>query len=271
MNWPFDIRRLYKPVQPTVGSSDGDVGYTEQPPAKDLEQVVYCYWQLKTNRPLTETFMYRVVADGCIDIFFEQDTPQQSFVMGFCKQYTEFPLASQFNYVGIRFLPTMFSQLFRVDASSLSNRFQDLRDVEPDLAKFIAENIQFTDSIEKMRDVIDTYLLQRLANVDLEKDGRLYDAISIILNQKGVVDIEKDLDVGISPRQLRRLFEYYIGDTAKTFSQVVRFQHVLNAKPSSESLRKSKLFYDAGYYDQAHFIREFRNFYGVTPSKAFGK
>ena len=66
-------------------------------------------------------------------------------------------------------------------------------------------------------------------------------------------------------------FEYYIGDTAKTFSKVVRFQHVLNAKPSSDSLRKSKLFYDAGYYDQAHFIKEFRNFYGVTPSKAFGK
>lgn len=271
MNWPFDIRRLYKPVQPTVSSSDGDVGYTELPPAKDLEQVVYCYWQLKTNHPLTEAFVYRVVADGCIDIFFEQDAPQESFVMGFCKQYTEFPLAPQFNYVGIRFLPTMFSQLFRVDASSLSNRFQDLRDVEPDLAKFIAENIQSTDSLEKMRDAIDTYLLRRLDNVDLEKDGRLYDAISIILNQKGVVDIEKDLDVGISTRQLRRLFEYYIGDTAKTFSQVVRFQHVLNAKPSLKSLRKSKLFYEAGYYDQAHFIREFRNFYGVTPSRAFEK
>lgn len=271
MNWPFDIRRLYKPVQPTVGASDGDVSYTELPPSTDLEQVVYCYWQLKTHRPLMEPFVYRVVADGCIDIFFEQDAPQQSFVMGFCKQYTEFPLAPQFNYVGVRFLPTMFPQLFQVDAATLSNRFQDLREVVPGFAEFIAGNINSTDRLETMGNAIDTYLLQRLAKVEFEKDGRLYDAINIILNNKGVVDVEKDLSVGISARQLRRLFEYYIGDTAKTFSKVVRFQHVLNAKPSSDSLRKSKLFYEAGYYDQAHFIKEFRNFYGVTPSKAFGK
>lgn len=271
MDWPFDIRRLYKPVQPTVGASDVDASYTELPPAKDLEQVVFCYWQLKTSRPLTEPFVYRVVADGCIDVFFEQDAPKQCFVMGFCKQFTEFPLAPQFNYVGVRFLPTMFPQLFRVDAASLSNRFKDLCDVEPGFADFIAGNIHSTDSLESMRNAIDTYLLGRLANVEFENDGRLYDAINIILNRKGLVDIEKDLDVGISARQLRRLFEYYIGDTAKTFSKVVRFQHVLNANPSIESLRKSKLFYEAGYYDQAHFIKEFRNFYGVTPSRAFGK
>ena len=102
-------------------------------------------------------------------------------------------------------------------------------------------------------------------------DTRLYNAIEIILNNYGVIDIEKDLDTGISPRQLRRLFEYYIGDTAKTFSQVVRFQNILKAKPSSQSLRQNKMFYENGYYDQAHFIKEFKNFYGVTPSKAFGR
>lgn len=271
MNQSFNLRRLYKPIQPTVSSGEGDVGYIEIPPCEALEQVVYCYWQLKTNHPLSEPFVYRVVADGCIDVFFEQGKLQESFIMGFCKQYTEFPLAPEFNYVGIRFLPTMFPLLFRVDASSLSNQFQDLRVVEAGLASFIAENIQHEYRLDQVRDAIDTYLLRQLALVDISQDARLYEAMEIILNRNGVLDIEKDLDVGISPRQLRRLFEYYIGDTAKTFCKVVRFQHVLNANPSSESLRKSKLFFEAGYYDQAHFIKEFRNFYGVTPTRAFGK
>jgi hypothetical protein len=271
MTWPFDIRQLYKPVQPTVGASGEDVSYREIPPAKELEQVIYCYWQLKTHHVLPEPFLYRVVADGCIDVFFELEAPEQSFIMGFCKQYTEFPLDPQFNYVGIRFLPTMFPQFFRVDASGLSNRFQELSAVVPELAEFIAKEIRSVNSLVDIGNAIDTYLLGKLLNVDFTQDGRLYDAINIILSRNGVLDIEKDLDVGISPRQLRRLFEYYIGDTAKTFSKVVRFQYVLNANHRLDSLRKNKLFYDAGYYDQAHFIKEFRKFYGVTPSRAFGK
>jgi hypothetical protein len=165
----------------------------------------------------------------------------------------------------------MFPQFFRVDASGLSNRFQELSAVVPELAEFIAKEIRSVNSLVDIGNAIDTYLLGKLLNVDFTQDGRLYDAINIILSRNGVLDIEKDLDVGISPRQLRRLFEYYIGDTAKTFSKVVRFQYVLNANPGLDSLRKNKLFYDAGYYDQAHFIKEFRKFYGVTPTRAFGK
>jgi AraC-like DNA-binding protein len=85
------------------------------------------------------------------------------------------------------------------------------------------------------------------------------------------VNIQADLDIGLSPRQLRRYFEYYIGDTAKTFSQVVRFQHILNATPSTQSLKQNKIFFDLGYYDQAHFIKEFKKFYGVPPAKALGR
>ena len=86
----------------------------------------------------------------------------------------------------------------------------------------------------------------------------------------GVLNIEKDLNTGISPRQLRRLFKYYIGDSAKTFAKVVRFQNILRAKPSKQSLQQNKLFYE-GYYDQAHFIKEFKNFYGVTPGVVYGR
>ena len=99
----------------------------------------------------------------------------------------------------------------------------------------------------------------------------MYQAINLILKNFGVVDVEKDLNTGISSRQLRRLFTFYIGDTAKTFSKVVRFQNILRAKPSLQSLKQNKLFFDTGYYDQAHFIKDFKNFYGVTPNRAFRK
>jgi AraC-like DNA-binding protein len=95
--------------------------------------------------------------------------------------------------------------------------------------------------------------------------------MDIIVKSAGMAHLESNINTGISARQLRRLFEYYVGDTPKTFSKIIRFQQILRAKPSVQSLRQNKLFFDAGYYDQAHFIKEFKTLYGITPAKAFDR
>ncbi len=231
--------------------------YTEFLPHEALQPFIYCYWQLKTTQELTEEFNYRVVADGCIDIYFELGNPQENYVMGFCKKFTEFPLGNTFNYVGVRFLPTMFPQLFKINAIELSNRYEHLHSVVPQLSAFISSRFSEALQQQDIKTLLDNYFIEWIANT--------------ILKNFGVIDIQKDLDTGISARQLRRLFEFYIGDTAKTFSKVVRFQNILRAKPSKQSLRQNKLFFDTGYYDQSHFIKEFKTFYGVTPGKAFGR
>lgn len=268
---PAEIRKFYTPIQPTVRQSAENVTYYEFLPDLRLQPLIYCYWELKTTRELSQQFNYRVVADGCIDIFFELNNPKENFVMGFCKKYTEFLLGNTFHYVGVRFLPTMFPQLFNIDASSISNKAEELTAVLPATADFISAHFHAEQDPDTIQQLFDQYFLQLLASVKFDSDPRLYEALILILKNTGVVDIEKDLNTGISPRQLRRLFEYYVGDTAKTFSKVVRFQNILKAKPSRQCLRKNKVFFDVGYYDQAHFIKEFRNFYGVTPSKAFGR
>jgi AraC-like DNA-binding protein len=156
--------------------------------------------------------------------------------------------------------------LFGINAADLTDRFETLASVVPELAAFIAQHFTSDDSIDSIRERLDAYFLALLARTHVAIDHRLYNAIHLILSQSGALHIETDLDTGLSPRQLRRLFNFYVGDTAKTFSQVIRFQTVLHARPS---LRTEKLFFDLGYYDQAHFIKEFRHFYGLTPGKAF--
>lgn len=191
--------------------------------------------------------------------------------MGFCRKYTEFQLAHSFHYMGVRFLPTMFPQIFKISAAELSNRYEHLSNVVPDLSSFIVRHLHNQLTTGQLQKALDSYFIVVVQNTAFDYDSRLYEAIRKILLESGVVTIEQDLNTGISQRQLRRLFNFYIGDTAKTFAQVVRFQNILRAKPSSQSLRQNKLFFDAGYYDQAHFIKEFRNFYGVTPGRAFGR
>lgn len=265
------IKELYTPIQPAINKSVEFVEYKEFLPHPQLQSIVHCYWQLRTRQPLSSEFTYRVVADGCIDIYFELNRPADSYVMGFSKKYTEFPLGNSFHYVGIRFLPTMFPWLFQINAKELSNKFESLSNVIPATAAFIRNNLGENMTEEQIAGILDKHLLSLVNTSANKNDGRLYEALHIILRSCGVLNIERDLETGISSRQLRRLFEFYIGDTAKTFCKVVRFQNILRAKPSAQSLRKNKLFFDAGYYDQAHFIKEFRNFYGVTPGKAFGR
>lgn len=264
----LSIRQLYKPVQPAVKHSSGTVVYSESLPEEKLQPFIHCYWELRSLPALRETFLYRVAADGCIDLFFDRNDPSENLIMGFSKAHTEFPLSAPFHYIGIRFLPGMLPLIFRLNASVLSNRIEHLETVLPAVSAFIKNQINEQTDFEKTRELFDIFFLKLLAKVSFSADRRFFTALSGILQTKGTLRIERDLDAGISQRQLRRLFDYYVGDTAKTFSKIVRFQHVLRA--SAQNSSDKKLFYDAGYYDQAHFIREFNHFYGVTPGKIFG-
>ncbi|MCH8496238.1 MAG: helix-turn-helix domain-containing protein [Balneolales bacterium] len=267
----FNIRQFYRPVQPTVKQAGQNVTYREFTPDKGLQNIIYCYWELKSEERLQDPFIYRVVADGCIDIFFQLDDTSENFVMGLCNNFTEFPLDNNFHYVGIRFLPTMFSMLFKLSAKDLSNRFERLEMVVKDTSNFITNHISGRDDIGVVIEKLDVYFISLMIKSNLVLDQRFQNALHIILKDFGVVNIQTDLDIGLSPRQLRRYFKFYIGASAKTFSQIVRFQNILNSNPSSLSLQRNKVFFDLGYYDQPHFIKEFKKFYGITPNKALDR
>ncbi|WP_339335656.1 MULTISPECIES: AraC family transcriptional regulator [unclassified Croceitalea] len=263
------IHKLYRPIQPTIKTENTNILYQEVRPNRKIENLIYCFWQLKTNKSLKEPFVYRVVSDGCIDIFFNHKQVTQNFIMGFCRRYTEFPIGKEFDYIGIRFLPSVFLLLFGIDAKTLSNESQELRQILPDFSQWITSEIKPSQSFDQIVLLLNEKLQQLIKNQEFDYDLRFLNALNLIIQNKGLLDTEKDLDTGLSPRQLRRIFNFYIGTTPKAFSNVVRFQYILNAKPSNQSLKKNKLYYDVGFFDQAHFIKNFKTFYGVTPSEAF--
>jgi len=254
------IRKNYKPIQPTVSDDDSEICYQESKPNEEIENFVYCFWQLKTQKTLKKKYDYRVVSDGCIDIFFDHKQPTKNFVMGFCRKFVQFPIGKEFDYIGIRFLPSAFPHLFGVDAKTLSNLSQELNKVLPNFSEWINTEIRPSNSFNTIVKTLNKKIIGLSKTNDIHYDHRFLDALNLILIRNGYLDTEKDLNIGISPRQLRRIFNFYIGTTVKSFSNVVRFQHILNAKP---------LYFDVGFFDQAHFIKNFKTFYGVTPSEAF--
>lgn len=264
------IRSHYKPIQPTVKADNGKIVYKEIVPNEKIEHFVYCFWQLKSQKKLNQPFIYRVVSDGCIDIFFEHFQPSENFVMGFCRKYTAFPIGKTFDYIGIRFLPAAFPLFFGVNAKTLSNQSQKLINILPNFSNWLSSNISPANSLETIANHINKKLISIFEEQNFQYDQRFFNSLNVIFQKNGFLNTEKELNTGLSTRQLRRIFNYYVGTTAKTFSNVVRFQYILNAKPSKQSLKENKLYFDFGFFDQAHFIKNFKSFYGVTPSEAFG-
>lgn len=162
----------------------------------------------------------------------------------------------------------MFTQMFRVDAKEIVNKSEHLEMVVPGTYRYLRNAFEPGLTVPQIKTLLDKHFLHMIRNTSLTPDGRLYESLMLILKNVGNLEVEDGLDTGISSRHLRRLFEFYIGATAKSFSNVVRFQNVLKTARNHPGYLQERQFYDAGFFDQAHFIRDFKNFYGTTPGKA---
>ncbi len=259
----------FTPIQPSRFHIGAKISYKEIYPDPLFSPKIYCYWELKSQQPLIESFSYRVVADGCMDILWEVNTPHIPYVVGYSDSFTLFPLGTSFHYFGIRFLPTAFPLWFGKNASELLNRFEELDSIVPRISNLLSQKTEAISDLKQLKNQLDSFFLAYSGKCSAKMDPRMAYAMQEIFRHHGTLSTTQDLDVGLSPRQLRRVFQQYIGDSPKSFCKVVRFQSLLRAKPSRESLRKNKLFFDLGYYDQAHFIKEFKRMYGESPALAF--
>ncbi|WP_428664180.1 helix-turn-helix domain-containing protein [Runella sp.] len=114
--------------------------------------------------------------------------------------------------------------------------------------------------------VIEQFLISRLKQS--VADNLVLAALSLIHKAKGnirIKELTEQLHTSQSP--LEKRFRQVVGTSPKKFASIVRFKHTLQLFDSQNSL--TELGYEAGFYDQAHFIKEFKNFTGETPETFF--
>lgn len=115
-------------------------------------------------------------------------------------------------------------------------------------------------------EVVEQFLISRL-NQPIT-DNLVLAALSLIHKAKGnirIKDLTEQLHTSQSP--LEKRFRQVVGASPKKFASIVRFKHTLQTFNPQHSL--TELGYEAGFYDQAHFIKEFKNFTGETPETFF--
>ncbi|HEX2628602.1 MAG TPA: helix-turn-helix domain-containing protein [Chitinophagaceae bacterium] len=260
------IRNLYRPLQPAENDKGlGKLFYKEQLPADALRPYIHCFWELRTLEALNATCLYRVVADGCIDMIIDTHTYNGSLLAGIADSAFEVPVENEAGYFGIRFLPAGIHHFWKMDAAEIQNQMLNTGDLLPKetevLSAMIFESKSFTQRIA----VAQSYLLSLLAKNNSAMHPALARALHHILSTGGDLPIQTKAAEYISPRQLRRLFNDHVGCSPKLFARIVRFQQTLKMMQDE---RGTGHFYKQGYFDQAHFIREFKIFYGDTPTEA---
>jgi AraC-like DNA-binding protein len=72
--------------------------------------------------------------------------------------------------------------------------------------------------------------------------------------------------IGISPRRFVEIFRNQVGLTPKVFCRIKRFHQVLDSLDSASGIDWSEIAISCGYFDQAHFIHDFRAFSGINPT-----
>jgi AraC-like DNA-binding protein len=133
-----------------------------------------------------------------------------------------------------------------------------LQEVEDQLAE--AKN-----SLQRVA-IIERFLLSRLN--ETRPDLLVQQAISQIQLSKGSLKIKQLVNaLPISHDPFEKRFRRLTGTSPKQFSSIVRLRHVIDSHTPAKNLTETAL--SAGYFDQAHFIKDFKLFTGLTPLDFF--
>ena len=100
--------------------------------------------------------------------------------------------------------------------------------------------------------------------------SRINHAINTISQTRGKITIENlASETCLSRKQFERKFSELIGITPKQYLKTIRLQYSLYLKSRNDKLNITDIAYEVGYYDQAHFINEFKMQTGFTPKQYF--
>lgn len=170
--------------------------------------------------------------------------------------------------VQILFKPYGAFKLFGIPQRYFCNQGTDVQLLFPDTASLTEQLREVSNSPAKVISLLETWLLKRLLVSAKTDVNAIAFACAQIQKEKGLVRIEElSRKVGMSTTTLGEQFREKVGLSPKTFSRIVRFNNINSFITQNQSVNWQELVYTFGFFDQNHFIKEFKHFYGCTPSQ----
>jgi AraC-like DNA-binding protein len=252
------------------------VKYHEYNPPDSLREEVKCFWILDHEYP--DGSIQDVTPDGCVELIcsfgspyvpvtVDADSPLPPvYVVGFQDKTIQFRVSGRVQIVAARLLPWAVLSLLGGDIDTSVNAVRGAPQGWDQIVTRMARHVSDGD-YDRAALELQGVLIQRL--LVRKFDRRIVQAAANLLHQtKGQCRIEELAEYcHISVRQLQRGFQTSIGATPKEFARTLRFVAAERRLMFDPRANLTQLAYEFGYSDQAHFIKDFREFTGKTPSR----
>lgn len=217
---------------------------------------VICFWEMQPLSDRQLSVENVIAADACIDIVAGYDEKKIGFA-GMSKTEFDFKVDLPARFFGARLMPGAFHQLTGLPAAAAMDTFLPIETVFEDFDQPLFFSLPFEESKE--------YFKKFLSGKTKHKSPDMFTALFSILYENAPSNTKELYQMlNFSPRQCQRLFSKHYGVTPKMALSIVRFQKCLEILTSPKA-RPADILSVTGYYDQPHFIKDFKRNIGITP------
>jgi AraC-like DNA-binding protein len=237
-----------------------------------LVNTAHAYHKLLAEPPVAHFYEFQAdapdaahsvaVPDGCVDIYFTFGggpgaNGPEGYACGMVTQGDPLRIPRGSTVFGVRYLPGYIPERLGVSIRELVNARLPVSQIRggQDLAECVARAGGFPERARALREFLgDAYRTKDL----------LQAFIGVVLARRGRARVsELSRETFYSERYIDKVFAHNLGLSPKAFATHVRFQAAIAEMNSSGAAAAQ----DAGYFDQSHFIREFKRFTSVTPGE----
>lgn len=255
--------------------------YMQYEVEEDLRPFIKCYWSLEAPAaPVPEK--QRIVPDGCMEMIFHygnlylqylQDgtsiVQPRSFVFGQITTPLEIEPSGTTGIIAARFQPEGFFPFTTLPVTTMADMATPLTVLFGDAGSELEIQVVNAPHNRARTAVLNSFFLSKLQTAEAAERIATA-AVQALLESSGKHNVnEISAQLQVNRRQLERKFVAATGLSPKQFSKIARLQAALKLISGDSFSSLTTLALEAGYYDQAHFIRDFREFTGVSPGQFY--
>ena len=256
-------------------SALGRTDVAHRPPHPALRPYVTRYWSYvermaapmrRRELPSSEVVLVlnlgpKLVLDG---------ESHASFVAGLTESSVVTEMDGESDGVQVNLTPLGAYLLLGVPMHTVTNRCVALDGVLGRLTDELLERLYDAAPAERF-DLLDALFLERIARAAPPTPSVVWSWRRLVATDGRLPVRELTHELGCSRKHLAVGFREQIGLTPKTAARLLRFQRAIRLIDGKASSSWGDIAADCGYYDQAHFNRDFRQFAGSTPTEFVGR
>lgn len=250
--------------------------HVERPPCLPLRPYAQLVWCLELDGPGDFGPPERIAPDGIVEMVFHYGDPMamrysgetfaaqpRSSIVSQTRRFVEIQPTGTTGLVSVRMRPWGAHQFLGVPVSEIADRQVAARDVWGPEALELEERLFEAVATEARIALVEGFLLWQLRRHQKESVEPVVRAVWARQGKARVGELCHAL--GLTERGLQRVFSRALGVSPKGFARLVRFQHACAQLRRGSWSSLTEVSLDCGYYDQAHFIGDFKALSGMTP------